>query len=103
MDFQVDEQIIQDTTDTEAFIHSINTTASANVLAVTNKKGNFNESEAGSEVYIRGQSSEAQGYFTGEAGPDITPHTGEVIYVENITPITRSDSQTERVKLMIKF
>ena len=103
LDFQVDEQIIQDTTDTEAFIHSINTTASANVLAVTNKKGNFNESEAGSEVYIRGQSSEAQGYFTGEAGPDITPHTGEVIYVENITPITRSDSQTERVKLMIKF
>ena len=103
LDFQVDEQIIQDTTDAEAYIHSINTTASADILTVTNKKGNFNESEAGSEVYIRGQSSEAQGYFTGEAGPDITPHTGEVIYVENITPITRSDSQTERVKLMIKF
>ena len=101
--FQVDEKIKQDTTDAEGFIHSINTTASADVLTVTNKKGNFNESEAGSEVYIRGQSSEAQGYFTGEAGPDITPHTGEVIYVENITPITRSDSQTERVKLMIKF
>lgn len=103
LDFQVDEKIIQDTTDAEGFIHSINTTASANTLVVTNKKGNFNESEAGSPVYWRGQTSEAQGFHTGEAGPDITPYTGEVIYVENITPITRSDSQTERVKLMIKF
>jgi len=101
LDFQIDEKITQDTTDAEGFIHSINTSASS--ITLTNKKGNFNESEAGSEVYFRGSDSEAQGYHTSENGPDITPHTGEIIYVENITPITRSDSQTERVKLMIKF
>ena len=101
MDFQIDEKITQDTTDTTAFIHSIN--SSAQSITLTNKRGNFNESEAGSEVYFRGANSEAQGYHTSENGPDITPHTGEVIYVENITPITRDDAQTERVKLMIKF
>lgn len=101
LDFQIDEQITQDTTETTAFIHSINTSAQS--ITLTNKRGNFNESEAGSEVYFRGANSEAQGYHTSENGPDITPHTGEVIYVENITPITRDDSQTERVKLMIKF
>ncbi len=101
LEFQIDEQITQDTTETTAFIHSIN--SSAQSITLTNKRGNFNESEAGSEVYFRGANSEAQGYHTSENGPDITPHTGEVIYVENITPITRDDSQTERVKLMIKF
>ena len=101
LDFQIDEKITQDTTDTTAFIHSIN--SSAQSITLTNKRGNFNESEAGSEVYFRGANSEAQGYHTSENGPDITPHTGEVIYVENITPITRDDAQTERVKLMIKF
>ena len=101
LEFQIDEQIKQDTTETTGFIHSINTSAQS--ITLTNKLGNFNESEAGSEVYFRGATSEAQGYHTSENGPDITPHTGEVIYVENITPITRDDSQTERVKLMIKF
>ena len=101
LEFQIDEQIKQDTTETTAFIHSIN--SSAQSITLTNKRGNFNESEAGSEVYFRGANSEAQGYHTSENGPDITPHTGEVIYVENITPITRDDDQTERVKLMIKF
>ena len=72
-------------------------------LAITNKKGNLAESEGTDPKYVRGQDSEAVGYFTDEAGPDIQHHTGEILYVENITPITRSDDQTERVKLMIKF
>ena len=98
--FQTDELIIQDSTDAQGIIHSIN---SSSIVAVTNKKGNFLESESTSPVYVRGQTSEAVGLFNDEGGPDITPHTGEFIYSENVSPITRDDNQTERVKLMIEF
>lgn len=103
LEFQIDERIVQDETDAEGVIHSINTSSGATILAITNKKGNLAESEGTDPKYVRGQDSEAVGYFTDEAGPDIQHHTGEILYVENITPITRSDDQTERVKLMIKF
>ena len=41
--------------------------------------------------------------FDGKAGPDLVKNSGEIMYVENISPITRDDTQTEKVKVMIKF
>ena len=41
--------------------------------------------------------------FTGKAGPDLIKNSGEILYVENISPITRDNSQTEQIKVMIKF
>ncbi len=102
--FQTDEKIIQDSTDAEGFIHNINTSSSVHVLEITNKKGNFLVSEeSGEKTSIRGQTSGAVGYFTSVAGPDIVPNSGEVIYTENITPITRDNAQTERLKVIVKF
>jgi len=102
--FSTDETIKQDSTDANGAIHFINT-SSGSVMSITNKKGNFLASDtvSGTYYYVRGQSSGGVGYFTDTAGPDIVPNSGEVMYVENISPITRSDSQTERVKVMIKF
>ena len=39
------------------------------------------------------------GYNSGELDAD----TGDVIYVENRSPITRASDQTENVKLIIEF
>ncbi len=102
--FSTDETIKQDSTDANGAIHFINT-SSGSVMSITNKKGNFLASDtvSGTYYYVRGQTSGGVGYFTDTAGPDIVPNSGEVMYVENISPITRSDSQTERVKVMIKF
>jgi hypothetical protein len=102
--FTTDEVIKQDSTDANGAVHFINT-SSGSVMSITNKKGNFLASDtvSGTFYYVRGQSSGAVGYFTDTAGPDIVPNSGEVMYVENISPITRDDSQTERIKVMIKF
>ena len=102
--FTTDEVIKQDSTDANGAVHFINT-SSGSVMSITNKKGNFLASDtvSGTYYYVRGQSSGAVGYFTDTAGPDIVPNSGEVMYVENISPITRDDSQTERIKVMIKF
>ena len=102
--FTADETIKQDSTDANGAVHFINT-SSGSVMSITNKKGNFLATDTGSGTfyYIRGQSSGAVGYFVDTAGPDIVPNSGEIMYVENISPITRDDSQTERIKVMIKF
>ena len=103
--FDTDEEILQDSTDANGSVHFINTTGDANTLAITNKKGNFlaSDTESGTYYYVRGQNSGAVAYFTDTAGPDLVPNSGDILYVENVSPITRSDSQTERIKVMIKF
>lgn len=35
--------------------------------------------------------------------PDLTRGSGEVIYVENLNPVTRSNNQSETVKIILKF
>lgn len=103
--FDTDEEILQDSTDANGSVHFINTSGSANVMAITNKKGNFlaSDTASGNFYYVRGQNSGAVAYFTDTAGPDLVPNSGDILYVENVSPITRSDSQTERIKVMIKF
>ena len=90
--FQTDEKIIQDSTDAEGVIHSINTHANGtiNMVGITRKKGNFLASDTAENIFynVRGQTSNAIGYFTDTAGPDIVPNSGEVIYTENLTRIT---------------
>ena len=103
-DFVIDEAVIQPDTNAHGIIHSINTT-SGSILTITNKKGNWLQTDtaSGTEYPFRGQTSEATGTFTGVEGPDIVPNSGEIMYLENISAITRSDDQTERIKLMIEF
>jgi len=102
--FSIDEAVIQASTNATGIVHSINTGAGASVLTITNKKGNWlaSDTTSGTQYSFSG-SNGASGTFQGHAGPDIVPNTGEVIYIENVTPITRSNEQTERIKLMIEF
>ena len=104
-DFQVDEVVNQSETGATGIVHTINTTASANVLSLTNVKGNWGIRDTGEADgnAFEGATSKASGHVTGKAGPDIVPNTGEVIYIENVSAITRDDDQTERIKLMIEF
>jgi len=104
-DFQVDEVVNQPETGATGRVHTINTTATANVLSLTNVKGNWGTRDTGETDgnEFDGADSKASGHVTGKAGPDIVPHTGEIIYIENINAITRDDDQTERIKLMIEF
>ena len=101
--FSVDEDVIQAESSASGTIHSINTT-SGSAVTITNVKGNWLQSDVGGTTYeFRGQTSQASGKFLDKGGPDIVPNTGEVIYLENISAITRDDNQTERIKLMIEF
>ena len=40
---------------------------------------------------------------SGYANPEIQPDSGDIIYVEHRSPISRASDQTENIKLIIEF
>ena len=44
-----------------------------------------------------------QQFTNGLATPDIQRYSGEIIYVDNRAPITRSSSQKEELKIVVEF
>ena len=45
----------------------------------------------------------SQTFVSGKADPDIKKYSGDIIYVDNRAPISRSSSQKEEVKIVIEF
>lgn len=93
--FVQDEQIFQtDVQLANAFFHS-NT---ASTLYLTNLRGNLNTGNT-----IIGQQSSASANLLFYYPPDLIVGSGEIMFLENQFPISRSNSQTETVKLILQF
>ena len=102
--FIEDEEVKQNeglATEANAFIHAANSTT----VFLTNKKGNFELSDSALGVVrtITGQTSAAVGKLETYTGPDLVKGCGELIYLENLQPISRANNQSETVKLIIEF
>jgi hypothetical protein len=101
--FVEDEFVIQGNPGEEngsGFFYSSNST----VVRLSNKKGSFNQSEAGgSQAFISGVDSGADFLVSGLVPPDLVKNSGDVIYIENFSPITKANSQTETLKLVLEF
>ena len=52
---------------------------------------------------LNGQTSGAYRYITSTTSPDLKNRSGEVLYIDNITPVTRAIDQTEDFKIVIKY
>ena len=106
----IEDEIVLETgalTTIEGYVHSINKDESNTTVGVslTETIGNFGVSDdaTGTTVQIVGQTSNATAKVTGKILPALVENSGEVIYVENIQPIERADTSTERLKLIIEF
>jgi hypothetical protein len=60
--------------------------------------GSFQTNES-----IIGATSSASANTNGVVGGDLQKFSGDVIYIENRSPVTRADDQIEDVKLIIEF
>jgi len=93
--FQEDEVVYQtDQYFTNAFFHSI----SDNSLHVTHLKGVLNTGNT-----LIGVNSNATANLLFAFPPDLVNQSGEILYVENESPISRSNSQSETIKLILQF
>ncbi len=52
---------------------------------------------------LNGQTSGGYRYITSIINPTLKSRSGQVIYMDNMTPVTRAPDQTENIKIVIKF
>jgi hypothetical protein len=97
--FTEDELVVQNE-NANGYFYSSNST----VVRLVDKKGTINQSEVGgTQYYITGDTSDAQFLVSGIVPSDLINGSGDVIYIENFTPITKSSGQTETIKLVLEF
>jgi hypothetical protein len=89
------------------YVHSRNSANTSTVIALTNVRGFFSVSDdlAGTINTFVGQKSKAEAKITGRAYDRnyVVDGSGEFLYTENFTPVERSATQNEKVKLIIEF
>jgi len=100
---------------TTPFDNSANTTASTGIVSgsrsyqsgnrtiyLTNVKGIFNVSDVDTDKeFINTTGATAK--ITGRIDPDLVDNSGEIIYIENMSPVTRANDQTDKIKLIFEF
>ena len=94
--YQEDEQIVQDDTNANAYVHFANSTE----VAVTSMKGVFN---IATDNVVTGQTTSRTSKLTAQTNPDLVRNAGEVLYLNNIDAVSRSNTTTETVRLVITF
>lgn len=79
--------------------------ANTEVVRITNLKGVINLSEDTQNIdrFIVGKDSGASSRVTGQVYPDLVKGSGQVVYIENVTPVTKAANQSESVKLILEF
>ena len=81
-------------------INSFDANNVSNVTTPGSPDASFN----GNTVTVGSKSiSLGQGFTAGYANPDIKIYSGDIIYIDNRAPITRSSSQKEEVKIVVEF
>lgn len=99
-DFQPDEVITQGS-NANGIMYFANTTQ----MRIINRKGVFNLSDdiVGTVETVSGESSGSSVKITDVIAGDLVPQSGQVLYLENVKPITRYNQQSETLKLILKF
>lgn len=100
-----DEQVFQNEALANAYLLStLTSSAPDGEIEVTDTKNVFLISDiVGGDKYITGVQSAATAKLTGVQHPEIKDGSGEIIYLENISPVTRDNNQSETFRLIIEF
>jgi hypothetical protein len=97
--FTADEAIYQTTANNRsAKFHSSNNISGTDYLYVTNQFGVF---DLGSTLV--GATSNAVFTITNKYNGDVYPQSGEIVYLQNGSAISRSNTQTEKIKIVIEY
>jgi hypothetical protein len=94
--FSLDETVTQD------FATATVLEANSTIVKLIDVRGTLNAS-GGEDVFITGETTGAVGRVVSISSPDVVKYSGEVLYIENIEPIQRSNTQSETIKLVISM
>jgi hypothetical protein len=98
-EFQEDEIVYQNSLSTaNGTFHSTINDGTNDNMYVTDQFGTFSVGTT-----IRGSTSNALFTVTQIYGPEIVFRSGDILYMENISPVTRAPDQQENFKLIFEF
>lgn len=104
--FSEDEIIVQDNGDPieipTARFHSLVDSGATEDLYITDAVFSFKTSSEGSGL-VTGTTSNASFIIDNKYNGDLVKDSGQILYIENLSPISRNNNQTETLKLLIKF
>ena len=95
--FEVGEWAFQGVSLTSATFKGVVVWYESNEMQLTNTSGTLASS------LIFGQTSAASRYVADYTDPNLVPRSGDVLYIDNIRPITRANTQTENIQIPIIF
>lgn len=95
--FTKDAQVIGQTSGAIAFIDSIESTTKIKIHQ--NTTTGFTPFVAGETIQVGTSTAVLSTIQT----PEVNVNTGEVVYIENLTPVNRNISQTEDIKLVLEL
>jgi hypothetical protein len=107
--FIEDEIIVQESvsgfSQPQASFHSIIDSIGGldDTMYVTNVKNSFLTLSDNSDGTIKGLTSNSYFIVSNKYNGELVPDSGEILYMENLNPITRTANQTEVVKLVLQF
>ncbi len=73
------------------------------ILFATNITNSFQAASGINSGIVRGLTSNASFTIDYKYNGDLTSDSGEIVYIENLNPISRSASQTETIRLTLEF
>lgn len=101
----VAQESISGYTQPQATFHSIVDSIGGldDIMYVTNVKNPFVTTSDGGDGTIKGLTSNSYFIVANKYNGELISDSGEILYVENLNPITRSADQTEVIKLILEF
>lgn len=103
-EFQEDELLQQPSTTGNGYFYTQSGSgADPRTVRLVNKRGTINQSDLETDYTLEGVVSSAILTVSGTVGPDLVHGTGDVIYIENFSPVEKIPGQTETIKLILKF
>ena len=94
--YKEDKKIVQDDTNANAYVPFANSTE----VAITSMRGVFN---IATDNVVTGQTTSRTSKLTAQTNPDLVRNAGEILYLNNIDAVSRSNTTTETVRLVITF
>lgn len=94
----VNETVYQGSTLDSSYFSGVVHSYSTNIVRLINVKGT-----PVNGGILTGNTSLSSRAVVSYKNPEFQPYTGSILYVENVPKVTRSDGQSENIKIVIKF
>lgn len=105
--FLEDEEITQESliayAQPRGKVHHLETTVGDDILWISNKYGIFNLDARGIRDIAGSTSGAELNTLLNKYPGDFVVGSGEVLYIENLDPITRNDNKSEIIKIVLEF